>query len=165
MIILGIDPGTATTGFGVVEKTGNNIKFVTCGVILTGKDDEMQDRLLAIYTQVNRLLDVHEPDVVATERLFFSSNVTTAMAVGRTVGVVALATAQRGVPWVEYRPVEVKMAVVGYGSAEKKQVQYMVTQLLKLDKVPKPDDAADALAIAVCHAHSSHLANLSKLAK
>jgi crossover junction endodeoxyribonuclease RuvC len=155
MIILGIDPGTATTGYGVVEKQGNNVTCVTYGAVLTDKSAPMPDRLLTIYTQLNRLLDVHEPDVVVTEQIFFSNNVTTAMSVGRTVGVVLLTAAQRGLPWVEYRPMEVKMAVVGYGAAEKKQVQYMVKQLLKLDKVPKPDDAADALAIAVCHANSA----------
>jgi crossover junction endodeoxyribonuclease RuvC len=165
MIIMGIDPGTATTGYGVIEKQGHKITFVTCGVILTEKTAEMPDRLLSIYTQLNRLLDVHEPDVLVTERLFFSNNVTTAMQVGRTVGIALLAAAQRGLPWVEYRPVEVKMAVVGYGGAEKKQVQYMVKQLLGLDKVPKPDDAADALAIAICHAHSASLTALQQLAR
>ncbi len=165
MIILGIDPGTATTGYGVVEKQNNKITYITCGAILTDKAMAMPDRLLAIYTQINRLLDLHEPDVMATERLFFSNNVNTALQVGGTVGVVTLAAAQRGLPWAEYRPVEVKMAVAGYGAAEKKQVQYMVKQLLNLDKVPKPDDAADALAIAVCHAHSSHMLNLEKLAR
>jgi crossover junction endodeoxyribonuclease RuvC len=155
LIILGIDPGTATTGYGVVEKQGNRATYVTCGAILTDKNAAMPDRLLTIYTQLNRLLDVHEPDVVVTEQIFFSNNVTTAMQVGRTVGVVLLTAAQRGLPWVEYRPVEVKMAVVGYGAADKKQVQYMVKQLLGLDKPPKPDDAADALAIAVCHANSA----------
>ncbi len=162
MVILGIDPGTATTGFGIVEKQGNNVKYITCGVILTEKTALMPDRLLTIYTQLNRILDVHEPDVIATEQLFFSNNVTTAMQVGRTVGLVLLTAAQRGIPWQEYRPAEVKMAVVGYGSADKKQVQYMVTQLLKLDKPPKPDDAADALAIAVCHAHSATMNQLSR---
>jgi crossover junction endodeoxyribonuclease RuvC len=162
MVIMGIDPGTATTGFGVVEKNGNNVKYVTCGVIATPKTAEMQDRLLTIYTQLNRLLDTHSPEVIATERLFFGNNVSTALLVGRTVGVVMLAAAQRGLQWVEYRPVEVKMAVVGYGAAEKAQVQFMVKQLLRLDKVPRPDDAADALAIAVCHAHSAHITGLSK---
>ena len=154
---MGIDPGTATTGYGVVEKQGNKVSYVSCGAILTDKNVTMPERLLTIYTQLNRLLDVHEPDVVVTEQLFFSNNVTTAMQVGRTVGVVLLTAAQRGLPWVEYRPVEVKMAVVGYGAAEKKQVQYMVKQLLNLEKPPKPDDAADALAIAVCHANSAHM--------
>lgn len=162
MIILGIDPGTATTGYGLVEKQGNKVSFITCGVMLTEKTAEMPDRLLSIYTQLNRLLDVHEPDVIVTEQIFFSNNVTTAMQVGRTVGIVLLAAAQRGLPWVEYRPMEVKMAVVGYGSAEKKQVQYMVKQLLNLEKIPRPDDAADALAIAVCHAHSAHMSQLQK---
>lgn len=162
MIILGIDPGTATTGYGVVEKHNSVVKYITCGAILTEKTAEMPDRLLAIYTQLNRLLDTHEPDVIVTERLFFSNNVTTAMQVGRTVGIVLLCAAQRGLPWMEYRPVEVKMAVAGYGGAEKKQVQYMVRQLLRLEKVPKPDDAADALAIAICHAHSAQLAALGR---
>jgi crossover junction endodeoxyribonuclease RuvC len=157
LIIMGIDPGTATTGFGVVEKQGNKVTYVNCGAILTDKTSSMPDRLLTIYTQLNRLLDVHEPDVIATEQLFFSNNVTTAMQVGRTVGVILLTAAQRGLPWVEYRPMEVKMAVVGYGAAEKKQVQYMVKQLLNLERTPKPDDAADALAIAVCHAHSAQM--------
>lgn len=162
MVIMGIDPGTATTGYGVVEKQGNDVKYVTCGAILTEKTAPMQDRLLTIYTQLNRLLDVHEPDVIVTEQLFFSNNVTTAMQVGRTVGIVLLTAAQRGLPWQEYRPIEVKMAVVGYGNAEKKQVQYMVAQLLKLNKPPKPDDAADALAIAVCHAHSSYMTRMAR---
>ena len=162
MIILGIDPGTATTGYGVVEKEKGEVKHITHGVILTDKALPAPERLLIIYTQINRLLDVYEPDAIATEQLFFSNNVTTAMAVGRAVGVIALAAAQRGVPWLEYRPMEVKMAIAGYGAAEKKQVQYMVAQLLKLDKVPKPDDAADALAIAVCHANSSYMTQMSR---
>lgn len=155
MIIMGIDPGTATTGFGVVEKQGSHVAYVTCGAIITDKSAAMPDRLMTIYQQLNRLFDLHEPEVVVTEQIFFSNNVTTALQVGRTVGVVLLAAAERGLPWVEYRPVEVKMAVVGYGAAEKKQVQYMVKQLLKLEKPPKPDDAADALALAVCHANSA----------
>ena len=162
MVIIGIDPGTATTGYGIVEKEGNRVRHVTHGVILTSKDHAMPDRLLSITTQLNRLLDAHEPDVLVTEKLFFSNNVNTALAVGGTIGVVLLAAAQRGLPWHEYRPSEVKMAVVGYGAADKKQVQYMITQLLALDKIPKPDDAADALAIAVCHAHSSTMLDLSR---
>ena len=155
MVILGIDPGTATTGYGIVRKDGNRLTHIASGAILTDKTAEMPDRLLAIYTQLNRLLDVHEPDVMVTEQLFFGKNATTALQVGRTIGIVVLAAAQRGTPWIEYRPSEVKMAVVGYGSAEKKQVQYMVKQLLHLETVPKPDDAADALALAICHAHTA----------
>ncbi len=160
MVILGIDPGTATTGYGIVEKQGQKVTHVTHGVILTSKELPMPERLLSISTQLNRLLDVHEPDVLVTEKLFFSNNVNTALAVGGTIGVILLAVAQRGLPWAEYRPMEVKMAVVGYGAADKKQVQFMVTQLLSLEKTPKPDDAADALAIAICHAHSAHMMSL-----
>jgi crossover junction endodeoxyribonuclease RuvC len=155
LIILGVDPGTATTGYGVVEKSGSAVSYVACGAIVTCKSLSMPDRLHAIYDRLNQLLDEYEPDVIATEQLFFGNNVTTAIQVGRTAGLVLLTAAQRGLPWVEYRPVEVKMAVVGYGAAEKKQVQFMVQQLLKLDKLPKPDDAADALAIAICHANSA----------
>jgi crossover junction endodeoxyribonuclease RuvC len=161
LIILGIDPGTATTGYGVVEKKGNAVTFVACGAILTCKTAAMPERLHAIYERLNELVDMHRPDVIATEQLFFGNNVTTAMQVGRTAGLVLLTAAQRGLSWIEYRPVEVKMAVVGYGSAEKKQVQFMVQQLLKLDKMPKPDDAADALAIAICHANSATMRALN----
>lgn len=157
MIILGIDPGTAITGYGVVEKQRGNVQYRACGVIQTDKNTEMPRRLLAIYQQLNRLLETYRPDVLVTERLFFGNNVTTALQVGRTVGVVLLCAAQSGIPWVEYRPAEVKIAVAGYGGAEKKQIQYMVKQLLGLPAVPRPDDAADALAIAICHAHSTHL--------
>jgi crossover junction endodeoxyribonuclease RuvC len=163
MTILGLDPGTATTGYGIVEKQGNKITWVEHGVIQTDKDSEMPDRLLVIYTQLNRLLDVHEPDVIAMEKLFFGNNVTTALLVGRSVGVMQLTAAQRGIPLFEYRPVEVKVAIAGYGGAEKKQVQYMVQQFLGLEKMPKPDDAADALALAICHAHSAPFAALNKL--
>lgn len=155
MIILGIDPGTATTGYGVIERSGSRINFVDCGVIVTSKSLPLPERLLAIYNQLNAVLDTHRPDSMATEQLFFSNNVTTAMHVGAAVGVVLLAAAQRSIPLREYRPVEVKIAVVGYGAAEKKQVQFMVKNLLALENAPKPDDAADALAIAICHAHSS----------
>jgi crossover junction endodeoxyribonuclease RuvC len=165
MIILGIDPGTATTGYGIVEKQGQKVTHITHGVILTSKETAMPDRLLSISTQLNRLLDVHEPDVLVTEKLFFSNNVNTALSVGGTIGVVLLSVAQRGLPWVEYRPMEVKMAVVGYGAADKKQVQYMITQLLSLETTPKPDDAADALAIAICHAHSAHMLDLQSRAR
>lgn len=155
MIILGIDPGIATTGYGVLEKEGQKLKSLDYGAILTSPRDEPPDRLLSIYDQLNHLLDLYQPDFVVTERLFFAKNETTAFGVGRTIGVVLLAASQRGVPWTEYTPPQVKQAVVGYGGAEKKQVQYMIQRLLNLPSVPKPDDAADALAIAICHAHSA----------
>jgi crossover junction endodeoxyribonuclease RuvC len=154
MIILGIDPGTATTGYGVIEHVNNRTRYISCGTIVTDKAAPMPERLLEIYTQLGGLLETYRPDSLATEQLFFSNNVTTGLLVGRTVGIVLLAAAQRGIPWREYRPMEVKMAVVGYGAAEKKQVQFMVKELLGLEKPPRPDDAADALAIAICHAHS-----------
>jgi crossover junction endodeoxyribonuclease RuvC len=155
MIVLGIDPGTATTGYGVVEYASGRAKYLACGIISTGKSDPMPQRLHEIYNQLTQLIELYKPDVIATEQLFFSKNVTTGILVSRTVGIVLLAAAQHSLPWHEYRPAEVKMAVVGYGAAEKRQVQAMVMNLLKLDKPPRPDDAADALAIAICHAHSA----------
>ncbi len=161
MIIMGIDPGTATTGYGVVEKKGSVLKHIAYGAILTPKEDVIEERLLAIYDRVNELLDEYDPEMVALEKLFFGNNVTTALTVGRSVGVIMLAAVQRKIPCFEYRPVEVKMAVTGYGAAEKRQIQIMVKQLLGLPQIPKPDDAADALAIAICHAHSAHLVALN----
>lgn len=160
MIILGLDPGTATTGYGVVETGRGVTAHVAHGVISTPAGDPLPDRLLAVYTQVNRVMDTYEPDAVATERLFFSRNVNTALSVGGVIGVLLLSAAQRGLDWAEYRPAEVKMAVVGFGAAEKQQVQFMVQQLLKLPERPRPDDAADALAIAICHAHSAALSSM-----
>jgi len=161
-ILIGIDPGTATTGYGVIEKRGDRLSFVDCGVISTPSGDEAPTRLKAIYDQFNALLDQYKPEAVATERLFFSNNVTTGIPVSRALGVILLAIAQRGLPWTEYTPTQVKSAVVGVGRAEKKQMQFMVTRLLNLREVPKPDDAADALAIAICHAHSSRLGALMR---
>ena len=162
MILIGIDPGTATTGYGVIEKHGDRVKYIACGVISTPSTDEAHVRLKTIYDQFNALLDQYQPDTVATERLFFTNNVTTGIPVGRALGVILLAIAQRGLPWTEYTPTQVKSAVVGVGRAEKKQVQFMVTRLLNLAEVPKPDDAADALAVAICHAHSVRLGPLVK---
>ncbi len=151
--ILGIDPGTATTGFGVVQKRGSELSAVAFGVIRTGPEESPPDRLARIHDAVGALLDRHQVDALATERLFFTRNETTAFSVGRTIGVVLLAAARRQIPWTEYSPVAVKQAVVGYGGADKKQVQYMIQRILGLDAAPRPDDAADALAVAVCHAH------------
>lgn len=162
VILIGIDPGTATTGYGVVDKQGDRVRYVTAGVILTPAGMEPPARLLMIYNQFNALLDKYEPSEVATERLFFTNNVTTGIPVGRALGVILLATQQRGLPWTEYTPTQVKNAVVGTGRADKKQVQYMITRLLSLTETPKPDDAADALAIAVCHANSLRLGTLVK---
>ncbi len=157
MVVLGIDPGTATTGFGVIRVEGSRVRTLDVGVILTPAKDPLPQRLHSIYDGVNTLMDTHRPDTVATERLFFGRNETNALSVGRAIGVVLLAIAQRGLPWAEYTPMQVKIAVTGYGGADKQQVQYMVTRLLGLKETPRPDDAADALAIAVCHAHSFKL--------
>ncbi|GDX41368.1 crossover junction endodeoxyribonuclease RuvC [Armatimonadota bacterium] len=165
MIIIGIDPGTATTGYGVVEKKGSVLKHITHGAITTPKEDVIEERLHTIYNRLNALLDEYEPEVLALEKLFFGNNVTTALTVGRSVGVIMLAAVQRQIPCFEYRPVEVKLAVTGYGGAEKRQIQIMVKQLLGLPQIPKPDDAADALAIAICHAHSAHLTALNRSLK
>jgi crossover junction endodeoxyribonuclease RuvC len=155
VIILGIDPGIATTGYGLIQKDGQKLTALDYGAILTSPRDEPPDRLSVIYDQLNRLFDLHQPDFLVTERLFFAKNETTAFGVGRTIGVVLLTAAQRGVSWAEYPPPVVKQAVVGYGNADKKQVQFMIQRLLNLPAPPKPDDAADALAIAICHAHSA----------
>lgn len=150
---MGVDPGTATTGFGIVRKTGQTLVAIEYGVIRTPAGDSPPDRLAQIYTRLGALIDAHAPDALATERLFFSRNETTAFSVGRTIGVALLLAAQRGLPWTEYTPPQVKQAVVGYGGAEKKQVQFMVQRILDLPAPPRPDDAADALAVAICHAH------------
>jgi crossover junction endodeoxyribonuclease RuvC len=154
MVLIGIDPGTATTGYGIVEKRAGKLAYIDCGVITTRSTVDAPERLRQIYDEFNTLLDKHQPVGVATERLFFTNNTTTGIPVGRALGVILLAIAQRGLPWAEYTPTQVKNAVVGVGNADKKQVQYMVTRLLNLQTTPKPDDAADALAIAICHAHS-----------
>lgn len=154
MIIIGIDPGTATTGYGVVDKRGDRVHYIAAGVILTPPSLDPPARLRMIYDQFNALVETHQPAEVATERLFFTNNVTTGIPVGRALGVILLTLAQRGLPWTEYTPTQVKSAVVGIGNADKKQVQFMVTRLLSLREVPKPDDAADALAVALCHAHT-----------
>ncbi len=157
---MGIDPGTATTGFGVIRYEKDKLIPIDVGVLLTQPTTAMPDRLLSIYNDINTLLDKYQPDTVATERLFFDRNVTNALTVGRSIGVVLLAFAQRGLPWCEYTPMQVKIAVTGYGGADKQQVQAMVTSLLKLQEIPRPDDAADALAVAICHAHSYRLGTL-----
>lgn len=151
-LALGIDPGTATTGFGLVrlERDGSLVA-VKYGVILTPKDASAPARLEMLYDQLRDLLAQFHPDTAAVEKLFFQRNVSTAIAVGQARGVVMLALQQARIEPFEYTPNEVKQAVAGYGSADKRQVQDMVRALLQLDSIPKPDDAADALAIAITH--------------
>lgn len=151
-LALGIDPGTATTGYGLVRLMHDGeLVSVAFGIISTPKDATPSARLGMLYNQLRRLLKEHKPDTAAVEKLYFARNVTTALAVGQARGVVLLALEQAGIETFEYTPKEVKQAVAGYGNAEKKQVQEMVRALLQLDSIPKPDDAADALAIAITH--------------
>ncbi len=154
-VVLGIDPGTAITGYGVVRDLHGQAQALDYGVIRTPANQELALRLVTIYAALNDLLDRHRPDAVAVEEVFFSKNARTALSVGHARGVVLLAVAQRGIPLFHYKPTQVKQAVTGYGGADKRQVQEMVRMLLGLDAIPRPDDAADALAIALCHLHSA----------
>ncbi len=166
MLIMGVDPGLAIVGFGFVEKTGSKLTPVQYGCIQTEAHTDSAVRLLEIYNSLGQLIDKYKPDAVAVEKLFFNQNVTTAMAVSQARGVMLLVAAQRGLQIGEYTPLQVKQAIVGYGKAEKRQVQEMVKILLHLQVVPKPDDVADALAVAICHAHSSTLnAKLKEVSK
>jgi crossover junction endodeoxyribonuclease RuvC len=153
VIILGIDPGTAALGYGIVERKGSLLRAIDYGCLETSPDLAMPERLLAIHALVDELVALHEPSVVAVERLFFSRNAQTAMAVGQARGVVLLAAAQHDRPVREATPNEVKSAIAGYGAADKEQVQRMVQLVLGMTELPRPDDAADALAIAVCIAN------------
>ena len=154
MIAIGFDPGTARLGYGVIESDPDP-RAIDYGVIVTNSDEPMAQRLLVIHTAVGQLIDLHRPTAVAVETLFFAQNVTTAMTVGQARGTVLLAAAQRAVAVAEYAPSEVKQAVVGYGKADKAQIQEMVRLILGLTTAPHPDDAADALAVAICHVQSA----------
>ncbi len=159
MLVLGVDPGTAITGYGLVRQE-EELSLVDCGAILTPAGTPLPDRLLAIHTALTALVERYRPEAVAVEELFFSKNVRTAMNVGQARGVVLLAAAQAALRVYEYKPAEVKQAVAGYGGAPKEQMQEMVRLLLDLDRVPEPDDAADAVAVAICHLHSARLRQL-----
>ena len=151
MIVIGIDPGTAIMGYGIIEYRSSKHKAVAYGVLRTNKDEKTEDRLKILFLGVNRLLDEYKPDVMAVEELFFNRNITNAISVGQARGVALLAAGLREIPVGEYTPLQVKQAVVGYGRAEKHQVQFMIRKILGLKETPKPDDAADALAIAICY--------------
>lgn len=153
MIILGMDPGTARVGFGVIDyRGGDKIKLVVYDCIQAGKESK-EGRLKQIYEETVRLIKSYQPEALAVEKLFFNTNVKTASSVGEARGVILLAASQFGIMTAEYTPLEVKQAIVGYGRALKSQIQEMVKILLRLSEAPHPDDAADALAIAICHAH------------
>jgi crossover junction endodeoxyribonuclease RuvC len=164
MLVLGIDPGTATTGYGLIrEAEDGSLHVVDYGVIQTSADLSMPDRLLELFRQLRQLILLHRPETGAVEKLFFEKNVRTAITVGQARGVALLALAEAGLLVAEYTPLEVKQAVVGYGGADKNQVQQMVKALLALTDIPRPDDAADALAIAICHFHSSQWSRRAEL--
>ncbi|OEH84537.1 crossover junction endodeoxyribonuclease RuvC [Desulfuribacillus stibiiarsenatis] len=163
MRIIGIDPGTAILGYGIIESVANKLKPIDFGCIRTESNIDMPIRLGQIYEDLTYLIDKYKPDVMAVEELFFNRNVSTALTVGQARGVVLLAGVRAGISVYEYTPLQVKQAICGYGRAEKNQVQEMVRMFLNLKVIPKPDDAADALAVSICHAHSATM--LSKLAE
>lgn len=154
MRILGIDPGYAIVGYGVIDYIGNNFKIVEYGAITTDAGEEMNSRFKTIHDDLNTIIERTGPEFMAIEELFFNSNQKTAINVAQARGVLLLSALNHGVRIFEYTPLQVKQAIAGYGRADKNQVQQLTKTLLNLDKVPKPDDTADALAIAICHAHS-----------
>ncbi|MGI5875711.1 MAG: crossover junction endodeoxyribonuclease RuvC [Dethiobacteria bacterium] len=162
MIVLGIDPGLATTGYGIVVKEGNQYYEKDYGYINTPAGMDLHQRLLIIFRSIGVLIDRYAPEAVAVEKLFFSKNTRTALQVGEARGAILTATAEKGLPVYEYTPLQVKQAVAGYGRADKKQVQQMVSILLRLAEPPRPDDAADALAVALCFLQSFKLEQLSR---
>jgi crossover junction endodeoxyribonuclease RuvC len=159
MRILGIDPGLERIGYGLIDKNGSRITAVDYGLILTPRI-ALPDRLRIAHDRMIELAELHQPDAVATERLLFTVNKTTAMDVAKALGVILLACSERGLQWAEYSPPEIKQSVVGNGAADKKQVQFMVQKLLGLSAAPKPDDVADALAIAITHSFRAAIASL-----
>lgn len=155
MRILGLDPGIATVGFGILDSDGYRQKLVTCGVITTPAHTPLTNRLDQIYRDMDELISLYKPEVMSVEELFFYNNITTGISVAQGRGVILLCAFRAGLSIFEYTPMQVKQAVVGYGLAEKKQVMDMVRRILNLSAAPKPDDAADAVALALCHARST----------
>jgi crossover junction endodeoxyribonuclease RuvC len=160
VLILGIDPGTATTGYGLVQEDKDGLALVDYGVVTTPPSQPLAGRLQTIYQDLSEVIHQYQPTAAAVEELFFSRNVRTALSVGHARGVAMLALADAGLPIYEYKPLEVKQAIAGYGGADKRQVQEMVRMLLNLEHAPHPDDAADAVAVAVCHIHSARMTAL-----
>lgn len=154
MIILGFDPGVATVGFGVIQAEGHSQRLLACGTVNTPAGLPLSRRLEQIYGDAGELIEKFKPEAIAIEELFFNTNITTGIAVAHGRGVLLLAGQQAGIPMFEYTPSQVKQAVAGYGRAAKRQVIAMVTRILNMESPPKPDDAADALAIALCHARA-----------
>ena len=160
MLVLGVDPGTAITGYGLVREEEGGLTLVDYGVITTPAGQPLPERLQTIYSGLADVARKHQPQQAAVEELFFSRNVRTALSVGHARGVALLALVDAGLAIHEYKPLEIKQAITGYGGADKQQVQEMVRLLLNLDHVPQPDDAADAVAVAVCHIHSARMTAL-----
>ncbi len=154
MIIFGIDPGLAISGYGIVNYAGNKFEIIEYGAVITQSCDEFPKRLKIIYDRYTDLFEMYKPEAIAVEELFYNKNTKTAMAIAQARGVHLLAAENKNIPLYEYTPLQIKQATVGYGRAEKKQVQEMVRLILKLEIIPKPDDVADGLAAAICHAHS-----------
>jgi crossover junction endodeoxyribonuclease RuvC len=163
MKIIGIDPGIAILGYGVVEYNNNKFKVLDYGAVTTTPKYKLPERIEIIYDSLEEIFEKHKPDAVAYEELFFNSNAKTALIVGQARGAAVLCAQKKKLNIYEYTPLQVKQAVVGYGRADKKQVQTMVKMLLNLKEVPKPDDVADALAIAICHGHSSHMHEMFRI--
>lgn len=162
MLILGLDPGTATTGYGFVrEESDGELVAVDYGVISTKAKTPMPERLQQIYDKLSALIKRHNPDALAIEQLFFGKNATTGITVAQARGVMLLTAAQNGLPMREYKPKEIKLSISGYGSADKVQMQVMIQQLLDLESIPKPDDAADALAVAITHLNSTRFERMT----
>ncbi len=155
MIILGIDPGYAIVGYGIIDYKNNHFNVIDFGAILTEAKTPFNIRLETIYDRLTEIIEKYQPEAMAIEKLFYNSNAKTVIDVSQARGVIMLAAQKNRVSTYEYTPLQVKQSVVGYGRAEKKQVQEMTRRILALDKVPKPDDTADALAMAICHAHAS----------
>jgi crossover junction endodeoxyribonuclease RuvC len=160
VLVLGIDPGTAITGYGLVQQDGDVLELMGYGTITTPAGQPLPERLQAIYHGLLEVIDQYQPGTAAVEELFFSRNARTALSVGHARGVAMLALAEAGLSIYEYKPLEIKQAVAGYGGADKQQVQEMVRMLLGLEQAPQPDDAADAVAVAMCHIHSARMAAL-----
>jgi len=156
MVILGIDPGYAILGYGIVEQKGNRFSAKGYGAVTTRAEEKMPERLRILYAELVQIIETYQPDVVSIEELFFNKNTKTALMVGQARGVALLACANAGVEIYEYTPLQIKQGLVGYGRAEKNQVQQMVKTLLNLQEIPKPDDVADALAAAICHGHAAN---------
>ncbi len=165
MIIFGIDPGLAISGYGVLKYIGNKFEVLDYGAVITESSEEFPKRLKIIYDSYTKLFELYKPDAVAIEELFYNKNVKTAIAVAQARGVHLLAAVNNSIPLYEYTPLQIKQGIVGYGRAEKRQVQEMVKIILKLECIPKPDDVADGLAAAICHAHSLKFASNFKILK